>query len=269
MTVVGISRVKNEGDIIRGTLLHTATEVDLMIVVDNASTDSTADILAELVAQQLPLIVMHDPDPAYRQSAKMSALADRAAAECGYAGDTWIVPFDADELWYAPHRRLRDTLPRVADPIAVARLTNHLRTTQDIADPDPFRSMVWAQPEPQGLPKVAFRWEPGAIIHQGNHDVTLPSGGARVDALGVRHFPVRSVAQFISKARHGAAAYAAAPELPEDMGRHWREWGRLTDGQLEAGYYGTAGPDEAPNGWFYQHPERWLRRRPAPYRRWS
>lgn len=250
--------VRDEADVIEGTLRHMADEVDHLLVADNLSTDGTREILHKLAAE-LPLTVVDDPDPAYFQSRKMSALADLAAA----SGAVWIVAFDADEIWYAPHR-ISDVLAGLDCPIAHAVLYNHLRTAADVDDSDPFRSMVWRQPTPAPLPKVAFRWEPGSVIHQGNHGVTLPSGGIGVPALEIRHFPYRSAAQFVAKAVNGAAAYAAT-DLPEHQGAHWRAYGEVHK------LLGEAGLEEVYRTHFrYESPtDAGLICDPAPYLRWQ
>ena len=74
MAVVAVTMVKNEADVIETTIRHIAAHVDHVIVADNGSTDGTRELLDEL-----PCEVIDDPDPAYYQSRKMSALADYAA----------------------------------------------------------------------------------------------------------------------------------------------------------------------------------------------
>lgn len=263
--VVAISMVKDEADVVEGWVLHHLDEVDAMVVADNHSTDGTTQTLRRLAREDRRLHVVHDPDPAYRQSEKMSRLAEWAAAELGAE---WIVPVDADELWVQPVDRIATVLPTLGYPIALAELVNHVRTGDDVTDPDPFRSMVWRLEQPQKLGKVAFRWQPGAVIHQGNHGVTLPGGETGgLPVLRVHHFPVRSPGQYRSKARNGAAAYAAAPDVAG--GDHWKSWGRMTDEQLEQAYA---------EHWHYNSPADvgrvrgdglGLVRDPAPYRRWQ
>lgn len=259
MSVVGIAMVKDEADVIAGTLRHMADEVDRLIVADNGSTDGTRDILADL-ARELPLKVENDPVPAYYQSEKMTAMADRAHA----AGATWIVPFDADELWYAPDR-IRLVLAGLPAEVTIAQATlyNHLRTAVDLDDPDPFRSMVWRQRHPGALPKVAVRWAPGAVIHQGNHGADHPNP-VTVTALELRHFPARSAEQFTSKSLNGAAAYATATNLPADMGAHWRSYGQLVEAHGE-----QVLADVFREHWWYLSPtDSGLVHDPAPYMRW-
>jgi hypothetical protein len=238
-----------------------------MLVADNLSVDGTRDILNRLAREYRPrLTVVDDPDPAYLQSQKMSVLADRAHVE----GATWIVPLDADELIVQRLARVRDVLPGLPYPIAHVSLINHLRTSIDPPDPDPFRSMVWRQPQPQKLGKVAVRWSPGAQLHMGNHGVTLPTGEVGgLQVLEIHHFPVRSAEHLIRKAQNGAAAYEAAakewPEMPADYGRHWKAWGAL----LKAG-----GPEALRTAyerwWCYDSPvDAGLVEAPAPYMRWQ
>lgn len=277
MATFGVSMVRDEADVIAGTLRHMADEVDHLLVADNLSTDGTRDILADL-ARELPLTVVDDPVAGYYQSAKMSALAAQAAA----AGAAWIVPFDADELWYSPLGRIREVLAELGYPIAVARLTNHLRTAIDLDEPDPFVSMVWRQRDPAPLPKVAFRWEEGAVIAQGNHAVDFPSASAilrsvfpglsagatalanGMPCLQVRHFPYRSADQFTRKAINGAAAYRAAPGLSEQDGAHWRAYGEIADREGPA----RLGDVFRTHFWYLSPTDAGLVRDPAPYLRW-
>lgn len=260
MATFGIAMVRDEADVIGGTLRHMADEVDHLIVADNQSTDGTRDILSDL-ASILPLTVLDDPEPAYYQSSKMSRLAEQAARQ----GATWIVPFDADEIWFARSGRLREVLP-VLPPanVALAQLTNHFSTAIDPDEIDPFRRIVWRQAEPASLAKVAFRWEPDAVLHQGNHGVTLPSGASEVWALEVRHFPYRSAEQFVRKARNGAEAYRAT-DLPESEGAHWRAYGEILDRLGEEGLANVF----REHFWFLSPTDSGLVHDPAPYMRWQ
>lgn len=264
MSVVGVTMVKNEQDVIGGTVRHMLGECDAVVVADNGSTDLTPDILRDLVAQHGGrLWAIDDPDPAYYQSVKMSALAQSAVETFGAE---WIVPFDADEIWSCDQGRLRDYLPGLSGwyNVAFASLYNHWRTPLDEVDPDPFRSMVWRTVDAAPLGKVAFRWEPGAVIHQGNHGVTLREV-VQQTLLRLDHFPYRSAEQFINKAVQGAAAYQAAPDLPEDMGAHWRSYGRIYH------EHGPAALAAVFDEHFYHRSpvDSGMVRDPAPYLRWD
>lgn len=282
--VWAVTMVRDEADVIEGTLRHMAGEgVTGIIVADNGSTDGTVDILEDLatnvnldpldgVVRDSPLgcelIVAYDSEVGYYQSRKMTELAFMAAT---VHGAEWVVPFDADELWVAPHALARylAVIGQQGCDVVEARLFHHLATAVDVEDPDPFRAMVWRQPEPAGLPKVAFRWYPDSVIAAGNHNVSRTSGSwstAFIDReVEVRHFPARSAAQFRRKGLNGAEAYRATEGLPENVGAHWRQYGDLAD------RFGPEVLEEVfRDHWFYPAPvEAGLIRDPAPYCRWE
>lgn len=241
MGVVGICRCKDEADIIAATVSHMLTQVDHVIVEDNGSTDGTLRILAGLDVE-----VLHDPTVGYYQARAMSRLAAYAAQK---RGARWVVPFDADEIWYSPFGRIADVLSGHHDTaIFRAALYDHVATAGDLADDDPIARMGWRRRDAAPLPKVAAEPYPAVKIHQGNHGADY--GTTRDDLLVVRHYPYRSVEQFVTKVRNGAAAYAAT-DLPEDVGKHWRDYGRLLD---------AGGPDAIADvfrAWFWTAtPER-------------
>lgn len=221
MTVFGIAMVRDEADIVATTVRHMLDQVDRVIVADNGSVDGTRDILADL-----DVTVIDDAEPGYYQSRKMTRLARRAALE----GATWVVPFDADEIWYSRfHPTIAELLESLAPQWLAARaeLFDHVATGSDPDVPDPVARLGWRRRDPVPLPKVACRVRADLVIEQGNHAATYEGGTTAFEGdLVVRHFPYRSAAQFVRKARNGAEAYAAT-DLPDDVGAHWRQYGDL------------------------------------------
>lgn len=234
--IAAIGMVKDEADVIGRTLEHLGEQgVDVVYLAENGSTDGTWELVRDLrdagtlrSAYGLTLEVIPDPEVGYWQSRKMTELAFLAAC----AGASWVIPFDADELWRFDSATLREGLAYyTADAITfsglvlAAALHNHYRTRLD-AGGHPFDTMRWRDPVPLPLPKVAFTGDRSAVVHAGNHGVDHP--GRRVDDSGlvVEHYPYRSPEQFLRKVRNGAAAYAAT-DLPRSTGQHWREYGEL------------------------------------------
>lgn len=236
MSVVAVTMVKNEADIIADSITHMASQVDQVVVADNQSTDGTREML-----ETLPCEVLDDPDPAYHQSRKMTALAHYAAE---HHGADWIIPFDADELWIGFDATIAVTLAGITERVAPAWVYDHVRTDADQPGP-PMRAMQRRRRERTQLHKVACRFTPGMVIEMGNHQVVYPGVGAPPVAwnlLEVRHFPIRSVGQYIRKARQGAAALALAG-MDYSTGQHWRDWDRLSDDQLADAFL---------DHWFYR-----------------
>jgi hypothetical protein len=221
--VVAISMCKDEADIVEHSVRRMAAQVDALIVADNGSTDGTRGILADL-QRDLPLTVLDDPEPAYYQGEKMTALASRAAD----AGADWVIPWDQDEVWYSPFGdRIADVLASHSGfTIALAQLFDHIATAEDPAGTDPIQTIGWRRRTSGPLPKVACRPRAAVTIHQGNHGAEF--GATSAGTLVVRHFPYRSAEQFVSKVRNGAAAIAAT-NMPEDSCAHWRRYGALLD----------------------------------------
>lgn len=221
-SVWAISMVRNEADIIGQTVEHFFRQgIDGMLIADNLSTDGTPEILRDLAATHR-LFIAADREPAMFQNHKMDVLA-RWATE---AGADWIVPFDADEFWFAPGRTLAEGLRHCRTPIAAARIHSVFpRPGSELGDGtwriDSERGLWWQE-------KVAFRSHPLASINEGNHSVVRP--GERSEALRIAHVPWRSFDQYRRKVRDGAAAL-----LLTGMhvgGDHWLDLNAFDDDQL-------------------------------------
>lgn len=219
MTVAAVTMVRDEADIIESTVRHMLTQVDVVIVADNRSIDGTREIL-----EGMPVHLVDDPQIGYYQSQKMTNLAHMAREQ---HGADWVVPFDADEWWYSPAGRIADVLETMDSwPIVTAELYDHVATGADPGGVPPVESIGYRRREPVPLPKVACRTASDLVIEQGNHGAHYDAPAPRAPGLVVRHFPYRSPEQFARKALNGAEAYAAT-DLPDDVGRHWREYGRI------------------------------------------
>ena len=228
MAVVAVSTVRNAADIIGPVVRHMLTQVDAVIVADNLSDDGTRDIL-----DSLPVTVVDDMEPAHWQGAKQTFLAHMARTQMDA---DWVVPFDADEIWYSPFGTIREVCDQAAGEFAVltADLYDHVPTDEDDPkQPDPVCRIGWRRRMPNPLHKVTARVLPTLTIREGNHGADFGPFEARElpGRLIVRHYPYRSPEQFIAKARMGSAALALTT-LPENIGQHWRDYGRLTDEQL-------------------------------------
>lgn len=198
-----------------------------VIVADNLSIDGTHEELTRAGAT-----VTFDKEPGYYQSAKMTKLADFAKE----AGATWVVPFDADELWYGLDRLTEDA----PQNYATADLLNHYETGKDELDlASPFARMAWRRAEvgENSIPKVAVKWVQGMELQMGNHGVKWANKlGEPLVLPPLHHFQYRGFDHFRRKVRNGKQAYDAS-NLPAGYGAHWRELGALGDEELRRRYY--------------------------------
>lgn len=222
--LVAVSMVRDERDIIGYTVQHLLDQgVDRVVIADNLSTDGTPALLRELFGDLVE--VRKDDDLAYRQAEKMSALAEYAADP----GD-WVIPFDADEAW-SNVAALRDL---DADR-APSRPYVHVPKKCQLPpmDRNPLRRYPWRIPTPEKFPKVAFRYQPGAQIHMGNHGVDGVGTTDRWDVVDIRHFQYRSIEQVRRKVGNGVQAYDALPAHRQSgYGTHWRDLHGKPDDEL-------------------------------------
>lgn len=228
MKLVAVTMVRDEEDVIGPVCERLLGQgVDRIIAADNLSVDGTRDILEGISGVD----VFTDSEPAYYQSAKMTALARRAFRE----GAFWVLPFDADEVWEGcDGLTIREALYRADCDTVVARGWDHLVT--DPADA-PFSG--WRRPEVQRLPKVAFRARADVRVEMGNHGVN-PVHLVGRGVLQYHHFQYRSLDGMARKLRAGKRAYDLT-ELDASFGAHWREGGRLSDEMMRHKWDALAG----------------------------
>ena len=227
--VFGICMVRNADDIIGYIVEHMIAEVDHVIVADNLSDDNTRSIL-EKFGNSISLL--EDNDPAYRQSEKMTHLANVAKKH----GAEWVVPFDADEWWYSPSGgTIKDAILSVGLDVYQASMYDHRPTGVDSEDPNPMKRIAWRNASPAPMQKVACRVKEGLVIEMGNHSVTYPNPSETSSAHGlleIRHYPYRTAEQFVDKAVVGAMALDLT-DLPYWQGQHWRDYHKIVENHGE------------------------------------
>lgn len=212
--VWAVSMVRDEADIVGSTIDHLLGQgVAGIVVVDNGSRDDTLRVLRDRARQDDRVHVGTDTLAEFYQGEKLSYLAHLARR----GGAAWVIPFDADEHWFAPQGTLAQWLPGVPEPVVQCEIRD--------AGPLPGQKEIDLQhylldAEPTDWWKIAFRSRDWVWIGAGNHSCSLR--GPRATGLSLHHFQYRSFDQFERKTVQGAEAVLRTPGLPEDEANHWK-----------------------------------------------
>ena len=234
MRIIATCMAANESDIVEAFVRHNLGFLDALVVLDHASTDSTPAILASLVAEGLPVVVLHDPDRAYRQDQRQTYLARRFLAELDA---DFCFAIDADEFLKVPSRaRLEQALAALPEGSAGAiALQNYVGPEGAAPALNPVERLTHRlRAERSAVHKVVvgrrFAAESEAHISFGNHAVVRVRDGraeplvhARVADTHIAHFPVRSPEQIACKALIGWLARRLAVPDGSRLASHWGE----------------------------------------------
>lgn len=217
-SVWAVTMIRDEADVIGHTIRHLLRQgIAAVIVADNLSTDATPVIVAGLATEYPGRVFLgKDSWSEYHQGRKMSHLANLARL----AGADWIIPFDADEFWFAETRTVAEFLRSAEGPVVEAAVRDaHATSAQGIDLDDP--SAVVRLPSEQTSRKVAIRPRRWVWIDDGNH-TALDLGRATTAGLRIAHLPHRSFEQLERKVTQGADAISRTRGVPSDHGNHWR-----------------------------------------------
>lgn len=216
MATAGILFVRNEEDILPYSLPHAIEQFDFILAVDNLSTDSTKEIL-----NYYSIDFSTNIHEKYQFSDVMTNLALLA----GERGADWIVPFDADEFWYAPdNQTVSDWLSKQNGFACISHVYDYFVTDQDSElENNIIKKIGWRSKDFVPLKDIACRYDKSMKISNGSHMVKYDFSADFFEGLSVKHYPVRSFDQFESKTIRAKKLFESTPELPLDEGNHWRE----------------------------------------------
>lgn len=241
--------VRDEEDILEENItFHLAHGVDFIVAIDNGSKDSTRQILKKYSKKGIlsyQVIRKHT----YEQSRWVSEMAKRAVEEFGA---THIFHCDADEFWLPKSGNLKSNLP-LDNEVMYVPASNYLPPRNFIYKLLKIRTVVTNGFNKQKDIEVdmsskylLFGYYPKVFtsanfknVSQGNHDVIGYRNfkHTKCKDIIIRHFPIRSYAQFEKKVANGGSSYKKNPNKNAKMGWHKKAWYEIyLKGQLEQEY---------------------------------
>ena len=218
MTVAALLNCRNEADIIGINLRHLIAQGVWRFYIHDDSTDGTTEEI-EKISQEIPgrVFLFQRRDSQYEQAERMNSLARMASAD----GADWLLPFDADEFFYAEDgRTIEEALADVSPEVRKLYCTNWQHHDWDHREVEPIV-----------LPKVVIRPTEGAEFKMGQHEVDGISGGAH-GVLAIRHLQYRNFEHFVRKIRDSSARMTAETRARGD-GHHIWKFESFSDEELE------------------------------------
>ena len=224
--VWGIAMVKDEIDILPSVIDHMFQQgVHRLLIADNLSHDGTREYIRERSNHDSRIIYAEDNYIPYVQSEKMTWLAHLAWRY----GARWVIPFDADEFWYAPSDTLAKFLQTCQSSVIYAGFHHSVPVTENPSDVINTELVMDTADSFPG--KVAFRAHPFAVVVRGNHEVCRL--GAHERSLEIVHVQYRGAAQIARKVRQGAASAVSTGRDATVVTPHWLAGSKLSDSEIQ------------------------------------
>lgn len=209
MKLISITTIKNEADIIESFIRYHAKIFDLMIILNNGSTDDSEDILNQLISEGLPVVTLMDTDKYFEPKIKYNFLLNKAFKE--YGADI-VCPLDADEFLTSTERHPRELLENLPEKsYFTVKWKTYIPTEHDDENISfvPSRIKYIRDEDIEHLGKVVVSKELfenyGVGLSIGNHNLEVNNEfkkeitNIKDSKLRIAHFPLRTVNQTMAK----------------------------------------------------------------------
>lgn len=249
--------VKNEFDIIKANIkTHAKFGVDSFVVMDNASTDGTRELLSELSKEYEIKILDEKGD--YSQAKWMSRLTNTAKNELKA---DWVINNDADEFWLPQNElNLKQNLAFKGSVLTIDRYNmlldetsyknkNFFDSIYRVENPIFYSKQKQLENEKVSIiltkigPKTIVNPNGLFFIRGGNHKALhianfkdyFSSGYDKIERfskINVFHYPIRSYEQFEKNIQNRKRLLNSGKKVT--MGPHYKRWVALyNEGKLK------------------------------------
>jgi hypothetical protein len=217
--IVAATIAHNEKDIIESQCRYTVTFCDLLLFVNNGSSDDTELIVQKLIDEKLPIVMLPIPGPTWRDE-----LTDIAFEK--YGADL-VAHVDADEFLIRPDggnpREILESMELDREYHVQWRTDLYTQEPKIPCDNTgflPSRYPVRRDCAAFEMNKVIFGRKlfenTRPALPRGNHCLVYPAGAAHeppivVDELAYAHYPVRTIARTFYKIIDGEFDYSSLP----------------------------------------------------------
>ena len=231
MKIVSITMIKNESDILESFIRYNLNIFDEMIILDNGSTDDSLKIIANLQAENLPVVLIEDSDAYYNQNVKLTDLLKKAVNE--YGADI-VCPLDADEFLSSDVSNPRQTLENLdGNSYYVVRWQTYVPTASDNTEIKFIPSRI------KHIRDDKYDIHYKVVVPRNmvdNFDVSIDMGShnlifknpqqkpsqVMLHNLRIAHFPLRSIEQCMSKILVGWPNLIEKNKENSVWGHHWK-----------------------------------------------
>lgn len=241
MRLAGVVVVRNESDVIEAFVRHNLGLLDCLHVVDNLSTDRTAEIVRRLASEGLPVTLSNWQHNDHSQAEALNPHLWRLT-EDGY---DFVFALDADEFLSVDEKStLYRELERIpAQHAGALRWLNYAYASDtDDGELNVLRRLTTAMVSPRVKFKMVL---PAPLIRAhhvrlgpGNHSCQTASGWdvppfLLAEHVRLAHFPVRSASQYLAKVLVGEMALRTRAARGQHEGSHWQRAYRRLSGRLQ------------------------------------
>jgi glycosyltransferase involved in cell wall biosynthesis len=225
MRIASITLVKDEADILEGFIRHNLHFVDRMYVVDDRSTDNTAEILRRLTEETTAVRLLQDGwTGAFQQARRTTAAMKRVLAD-----EAWdvILALDADELICAADRATFESDISAIPPGhagGFSALQYFAIASDDASIPDPLLRVRTALTSPSLFKSfVVAPINPDISFGEGNHFLHLGETQQPAHVLPrapLAHFAIRSADQIAIKCLKHYVGWRSRSDYKESLSSH-------------------------------------------------